>query len=221
MKICCISDTHGALNNVQIDEDTDLILHAGDFTFEHKYDFKKQANYINNDVLNWIKTKNIDFLGCWGNNDMVAQYKPELINEYIHQYIYEEKIIKYKDINIFLCAYQVWFDDWAFNTPKFDIEETVLNEKYQKITEDVSIVVSHGPPYGIADKTINGNHVGSTALKRIINKRKNPLIIITGHIHEAYGKYQNDNITVVNASCCNHEYKNINKPIYINLKEKL
>lgn len=50
------------------------------------------------------------------------------------------------------------------------------------------ILVSHVPPYNTkVDKLHNGKHVGSTAIRAIIEQYQ-PDLCITGHIHEAKGK---------------------------------
>ncbi len=50
------------------------------------------------------------------------------------------------------------------------------------------IFVSHVPPYNTqVDKLHNGKHVGSTAIRTIIEQYQ-PDLCITGHIHEAKGK---------------------------------
>ncbi|MHA1617006.1 MAG: metallophosphoesterase [Candidatus Njordarchaeales archaeon] len=50
-----------------------------------------------------------------------------------------------------------------------------------------SIFVSHGPPYGTRlDKVMRIKHVGSKELRKFIEE-KQPLLVLTGHIHESAG----------------------------------
>jgi len=50
------------------------------------------------------------------------------------------------------------------------------------------ILVSHTPPYEThTDKLLNGTHVGSTAVRTFIEQQQ-PLLCLTGHIHEAMGQ---------------------------------
>jgi Icc-related predicted phosphoesterase len=48
-------------------------------------------------------------------------------------------------------------------------------------------LVTHAPPYETRiDQTTRGEHVGSKAVRSIINRYK-PTLAISGHIHEAKG----------------------------------
>jgi len=49
-----------------------------------------------------------------------------------------------------------------------------------------TILVTHGPCYGILDRTGSGMHVGSRALGRFVDSAA-PRFHIFGHIHESFG----------------------------------
>ena len=50
------------------------------------------------------------------------------------------------------------------------------------------VLVSHTPPYETkTDKLLNGTHVGSTAVRTFIETQQ-PLLCLTGHIHESRGQ---------------------------------
>ena len=78
------------------------------------------------------------------------------------------------------------------------------------IPEDTDVLVTHGPPYGIQDKTINGIHTGCKVLLEKVMKIK-PKLHVFGHIHEAYGTTVKDGIIFHNASLSNFAYKIVNK----------
>ena len=48
------------------------------------------------------------------------------------------------------------------------------------------VVLSHAPPRGACDRTRFFQHVGSTALREFIERRQ-PALVLCGHIHEARG----------------------------------
>lgn len=54
-----------------------------------------------------------------------------------------------------------------------------------------AVLISHSPPYGIADQQRDGRHDGSVALRDAVRLRQ-PRITICGHIHNGWG--QNGNI---------------------------
>ena len=60
------------------------------------------------------------------------------------------------------------------------------------------ILISHVPPFNtLVDKLHNGKHVGSRAIRAIIEQYQ-PDLCIVGHIHEAKGKDTIDNTPVYN-----------------------
>ena len=72
-----------------------------------------------------------------------------------------------------------------FNTP-FEFSEDELSkilQEFQNIDDNI-ILITHCPPFGTSlDKTSSGEHAGSKAIRKFIEK-KQPLLNICGHIHE-------------------------------------
>ncbi|MBI4242898.1 MAG: metallophosphoesterase [Planctomycetes bacterium] len=62
-----------------------------------------------------------------------------------------------------------------------------------------TILITHGPPKNILDRTGNGLRVGSESIYRTV-KEKQPMFHVFGHIHEAFGKATIDNITFYNVA---------------------
>jgi Icc-related predicted phosphoesterase len=59
------------------------------------------------------------------------------------------------------------------------------------------VILSHPPPRGLVDRTRSGQHVGSTALRSFIERHR-PILVVSGHIHEARGVDRWESTTVVN-----------------------
>ncbi len=72
-----------------------------------------------------------------------------------------------------------------FDTP-FELSEDELDASLEPLMEGVDILITHAPPYGINDTTPSGQHVGSTALRRLVDLYR-PELVLSGHIHEARG----------------------------------
>lgn len=51
---------------------------------------------------------------------------------------------------------------------------------------DNAVLVTHSPPYGVADVQRNGQHEGSRAIRSAIEQRQ-PRLALCGHIHNAWG----------------------------------
>ncbi len=79
-----------------------------------------------------------------------------------------------------------------FNTPNElseDQIEAFIDQGYEKIKDmPLKLFVPHPPPFNTkVDVVTGGRHVGSTAVRRFI-ERCQPHVCITGHIHEAKGE---------------------------------
>ena len=59
-----------------------------------------------------------------------------------------------------------------------------------------AVLVVHSPPYGHADQSSAGDHLGSTAILEAI-EAKRPRLAVCGHIHESWGERSRIGDTVV------------------------
>lgn len=72
-----------------------------------------------------------------------------------------------------------------FHTP-FEVEEDVIESDLDKICDGIDILMTHAPSMGVLDEIPSRLHVGSTAIKNIVERYK-PKVALSGHIHEAIG----------------------------------
>lgn len=79
------------------------------------------------------------------------------------------------------------------------------------IPEETDVLITHGPPFGILDRTISGLEVGCEDLLKTIKKLK-PKFHLFGHIHEAYGEENGINTTFINGSLLDEHYNLVNAP---------
>ena len=100
----------------------------------------------------------------------------------------------------------------AFNLPR----GRPLRKKWKRIPEGIDILVTHGPPAGILDRTFAGIHVGCADLLAA-TRRVRPTLHVFGHIHKSYGSTKISGTTFVNAAICNEESLPSNKPVVIDL----
>jgi predicted phosphohydrolase len=71
---------------------------------------------------------------------------------------------------------------------------------YAQIPSDIDVLISHGPPFGILDTApISGLHEGCCELLDAVMLVR-PRLHVFGHIHGAYGVFQTEHTTFVNAS---------------------
>jgi Icc-related predicted phosphoesterase len=65
------------------------------------------------------------------------------------------------------------------------LEEAEAEELLGSCPDD-AVLVTHSPPYGVADLQRNGQHEGSRAIRSAIEQRR-PRLALCGHIHNAWG----------------------------------
>ena len=83
-----------------------------------------------------------------------------------------------------------------FNT-QFELSEEELYDGLRANACEGMILMTHAPSYGILDEIPSGAHVGSPAVKRIVDEF-HPIVALSGHIHEAVGVRTENGTTFVN-----------------------
>ncbi|MFN8395634.1 MAG: metallophosphoesterase [Bacteroidia bacterium] len=112
--------------------------------------------------------------------------------------------VEIEGVKIWGSPIQPWFFDWAFNRQR----GADIAKHWALIPEDTDILVTHGPPYGILDRTDDGKLVGCEELIKVV-ERIRPKIHVFGHIHEAHGSLIKDGTHYVNASILNLRYMRV------------
>lgn len=223
MKILCISDTHNKHNQIPLeyldnkDGSIDIIIHAGDMT---SHGYKNEVIPF----LNWYNDLNFKHkILIAGNHDFYFE-KKESEKEIKDLFKNRPNIIYLNDssvtidgFNIWGSPVQPWFYDWAFNRKGEDI-----NKHWDLIPNNTDILITHGPVKDYLDMTINGDITGCPYLLDRVNEINNIKLHVCGHIHEAYGKvHRSDGKIFVNASVLDENYIMRNKPIIIELANKI
>ena len=96
-----------------------------------------------------------------------------------------------------------------------------LEPIYAAIPSGIDILVSHQPPYGYGDRTFNPDsghvdRVGSRELLAAIEKVR-PRIVICGHVHGGFGRFEHQGIPIYNVSVVDESYRLVNAPTVIDL----
>ncbi len=209
-RITFISDTHGYHNKIMIPK-CDILVVSGDLSSRGEHEVFKSFNKL----IGSLKEQNIikEALVIPGNHDLTLDTNRKNYIHAVKQSIFNNcNFVIHDNIEIlgwkfFASAYTPEFGYWAFSFERGN--EAQL--KWLEASLDSDIFVTHGPPYGILDKTFYGKeHVGCKDLLDKVEEVK-PLIHSFGHIHEAYGKQVIDNTLFINASSCTLQYKPTNK----------
>lgn len=228
MIIDCVSDLHGHYPKL---DGGDLLILAGDYTPAGKlmewglfFKWLKEQPYEKKVIIA-------------GNHDNLfetgfpkTQKEADQLGEVINFLDFEEDFEYLCDSGTEYEGLKIWGSPWTLTFPginphctSFTGSEKELAEKWALIPDNIDILITHGPPYGVFDK-VKGASKGSKALRRILN-RVHPKLWVFGHIHEGYGSVEQESLTgyeykFVNASHVNEFYKPVNLPIRIILDPK-
>jgi Icc-related predicted phosphoesterase len=214
MLITIISDTHTKHHHIPKEHlpGGDMIIHCGDISSRG---YREEVRLF----LEWFTDLDsyTHKVFIAGNHDFFFEENPlqstELVQEYPNIIYLQDNMVEIEGVKIYGSPWQPEFYNWAFNLPR---NGDKLKEKWKAIPENIDILITHGPPFGCLDKTIQGQSVGCEILTEEI-KRINPIIHCFGHIHYSYGYMQRDNINFINACSLGENYVYQNKPLNIDL----
>jgi Icc-related predicted phosphoesterase len=188
-----LSDTHGYHKNIDIPNNIDLIIHAGDFT--RSYNMKKEFF----DFINWYSNIPVKYkILVAGNHDGFIFENKSFAKEYMKEkdIIYlEDSSVIIEGIKFYGTPWVPTFYDWFFM--KDDLE---LSYIFNSIDKDTNVLISHGPPYSVLDKNRMGQKCGSKSLMNKISKLSDLKYSIFGHIHEDRGSLEREGVYYINAS---------------------
>lgn len=222
MKIVATADLHGNLPKIP---ECDLLLIGGDVcpTTDHKLQF--QSKWMKEVFKSWLReVPAYEIVWIGGNHDFILQ---ELdfakIDNIGGTYLDGTEHRTASGLKVWGSPLSPTFGKWAFMR-----DDAGLAAEWEKIPNDVDILMVHGPMYGIGDEVDNDwhprdPHVGSKTLRNRIGYGDFPnlKLFITGHIHEGYGwdevEIGNNKFTYANVSHVNSAYNPVNPPMVFNL----
>ncbi len=226
MKIITISDTHYHHDEMDI-PDGDIVLCGGDVT-------RCGSRSDMEDFLKWygdLSHKHKVLIA--GNHDFIA----EIDDAWMRNSCSKKGVIYLNDSGCKIEGIKIWgspvqpeFCNWAFNRSR-TMEDSVslkaqanghgyIGNHWDLIPEDIDILITHGPPMNVLDKTFYGyENVGCSVLRNHI-ERIRPKMHVFGHIHEERGieldlSVPDKPITYVNASMVNLQYQVYTDDCYV------
>jgi Icc-related predicted phosphoesterase len=188
--IVAISDTHGRHRDVEVPEG-DILIHAGDFTSSGSLRDIEEFD-------DWLaglhhETKIV----VAGNCDRCCEHSPEKAGERLtHAHYLQDESVEVDGLHIWGSPWQPKFLNMAFNLPRGE----ALAKKWAQMPDDLDILVTHGPPAGILDRTSKGEEVGDRELLTRVTEVR-PNLHLFGHVHESSGVEERDTTRFVNAAC--------------------
>jgi len=188
--IVAISDTHGYHRSLDI-PDGDILIHAGDVTRRGHLAELAELNAFFAGLPHRHK------ILIAGNHDWCFEREEAAARRLLTDVTYlQDEAVTVEGLKIYGSPWQPWFLDWAFNLQR----GPDLAARWAKIPDDTDVLITHGPPSGIGDRTSGGGHAGCEDLLRRVRQIA-PRLHVFGHIHEARGRWTIDDTAFVNACC--------------------
>jgi len=182
MNIWHISDTHGYHDLLKIPDNIDMVIHSGDCSNPRDpYNNEPEVRGF----IDWYKELPIKHkIYVAGNHDSSIE-KGLVTKKDFEDYgiIYlENDYTVIEKIKIFGSPYTPNFGNWSFMKERHKLERLWRDA----IPDDTDILVTHGPPKGILDKSENRDHqLECCGDKSLLNKilEVKPSYHLFGHIH--------------------------------------
>ena len=205
MKLVFLSDTHCKHNKIKVPEG-DCFIFCGDMSY------RGDIQEINDFVFFLKKLSHKHKIVIAGNHDFCFEDErrvqaEELIKSAGAEYL-NDSGIEIEGIQFWGSPIQPYFFNWAFNRQRGED----IKKHWDFIPLETEVLITHGPPKGILDRTKNNEEVGCEELLKKVMKVK-PKIHAFGHIHEGYGMIQKEGTTFINASSLNFRYQYTNPPV--------
>ena len=177
MRILAFSDLHRnreiAQSIVEASQQADVVVGAGDFAT------KGEGLAETFDILRQIA---VPVIFVAGNHDILAEMKIGVRNWQTAHLLHGTGIVL-QGIPFFGLGYEI---PAGADKPWNQRLEEVEAEALLAHCSEGAVLVTHSPPFGVADLQRNGEHEGSRAILSIIELRQ-PRLALCGHIHNAWG----------------------------------
>lgn len=207
LRVVAISDTHGRHRKLDVPEG-DLLVHAGDMGAGRDWAELEDFNHW----LGLLPHRHKVLVA--GNHDFWFERFPEQAQSTITNATYlQDQSFEVEGFKIYGSPWQPKFGGWAFNLPRGE----TLAKVWAQIPEDVDLLVTHGPPHGILDRSVHGHLCGCESLATRLTQIQ-PQRHVFGHIHEAYGEILRGSTYHVNASVVDIQYRLANAPVVFDLE---
>ncbi|MHB8356194.1 MAG: metallophosphatase domain-containing protein [Vulcanimicrobiaceae bacterium] len=195
MRIVCISDTHDLHRLLTIPE-ADLLIHAGDLTETGDRDDVRSA-------MRWLNAQPCrDIVATAGNHDLALK-SPSFVRDMRESFPRVQLLI---DEGAEISGRKVWVSPWApmpqtlwaYTAPH---GSETLARAWAGIPDDVEVLVTHTPPYGILDWSgIVSDRLGCELLAARLPQLRKLRLHVFGHVHGGRGVEEHGTTTFVNAS---------------------
>jgi Icc-related predicted phosphoesterase len=209
VRLVCVSDTHLRTEDLSV-PDGDVLLHAGDLTGTGDEGEVREA-------ARWLASlPHAQKVVIAGNHDWLFQREPakaRALLATVPGLVYlEDEEARVGGLRIWGSPWQPTFFDWAFNAARGE----EIRRHWDRIPAGIDVLLTHGPPAGILDETVEDVHAGCADLLDAV-RRVRPRLHVFGHIHEGAGQVHQGGVHFMNAATVDRAYEPVHAPIVVDL----
>jgi Icc-related predicted phosphoesterase len=99
-----------------------------------------------------------------------------------------------------------------------------IRDHWSAVPIDIDILLTHGPPYSILDKSTRTSHLGCKELLKSVSTIVKPKLHVFGHVHGGHGQFKNEDelgrTLFINASMCDSKFRTAHQAIVIDLTKQ-
>ncbi|WBL22034.1 metallophosphatase domain-containing protein [Zunongwangia sp. HRR-M8] len=200
MRLVSISDTHNKHEDLHL-PDADILIHCGDFTEGGSK--KETLNF-----LEWFSKQPYQHkILVAGNHDFyLEKHQQEISNIIPNNIVYlEDSGINIEGITFWGSPYTPSNVNWAFALER----GRAIRKRWNLIPQNIDILITHTPPYGILDESQTYKNIGcEELLKHVVNIK--PTLHLFGHVHDDFGKKNIGPTLFVNSAVMDNKMRLIN-----------
>lgn len=224
MNLYALSDLHGTLPEKEsFKEQADLILICGDISpLNIQANDRKMKKWLLEEFIPWANSLPCNkILFIAGNHDWFFYRNPTKAHDMfpVHSKVtyLQDNLYEYEDYKIYGTPWCKIFYNWAFMLP-----DQSLKEIFDKIPNNLDILLTHDQPYGYGDILLQDvpwnthEHIGNKPLTNAIIE-KQPFLLLVGHLHSTeHSSIQIENTIRYNVSIKDEKYNIIYPITYLN-----
>jgi predicted phosphohydrolase len=178
MRIVAVADTHLFHDDFKVFPEGDLFIHVGDLLRRGSLDELGTG-------AAWLRSLPYRHkLFIAGNHDWCfARDLPRALEMLGPEIVYlQDSGTVIEGIRFWGSPWQPEYNNWAFNLPR----GRPLAEKWRLIPDGIDVLITHGPPHGIGDRSGMDEREGCEELLARVRQVR-PVLHLFGHIHQDGG----------------------------------
>jgi Icc-related predicted phosphoesterase len=189
LRLALLSDTHELHREVDV-PDADILIHCGDFTM-----FSRSMKAVA-DFNQWLgELPHRHKIVVPGNHELFLEADPRKRSLLTNAIVLIDEEVKVDGLRIWGSPVTP-LSGGAFGLSTANDRRQL----YAQIKPDIDILITHGPPFGILDRSPASDiHSGCQELLQAV-RRVRPKLHVFGHVHGTPGLVQTDRTTFANVA---------------------